>query len=805
MFKKLLFACVVLVLAVGTVPALAGISGTSHELPLTATGGGACATCHLPHGAVQGARLWVKMPVGTIPNTAGSVGMLCAYCHLFNQSGATGPNVEQDAPSSTWVYNANSHGLKMGKGGAVNLPRSYNAIPNTSSGFPYIDAGTDQLFECTTCHDVHNDGVPSNANGHRPFLRASINVLCTGCHDNRMYISGTAKNDLAGTGGQWGLSNVGLGNPGSHPVGNDITGNFSGGNSPIQVYRHMKIPYNTSANQWAIGGHLTNGAGDGGVTCVTCHAVHGVRGDYHFAASGVATSESHQPYVNFLNVQQSSYTPDADGRSVASGGNATASLQHDRLCEACHVGAAIDAGYAAGTLTSFYNPNPGGTPYTHPVDNMNAVYYTWVNAFPAQWPIGYYTGKSSPNVICESCHVAHPAANTDTAGSPGTVRADLSGVTHSDYILRGTAADVCQKCHTAALSLRHHPTGVTYQRNNVVYLNQGASGADTLECGTCHSGAGAHNWVGGRSNAGLNANWKPYNNGRYATATSDRYNFKMSITCMDCHYGLSGTDLQNPSDGGALNTNYSGSTNETTTTYANLGRGTHALGRLGQGGAVGIRISKTSKAAYWGCFGAVMSNPETATWTAAFGGNGGWSRFGADGVGLNTNVTLVCESCHELQLAKNTNTHLLLGRYTEQVSTALSNRSRFCEACHLPPGTHQMTGDLVKTGGDHTLNTSLNTSTRPWMQAPTDANVILNQTANIINCDSCHQVHQANTGSRTFIIDVSAGSYGLTGSFSSYPATFGSYTSVGGVAYFPSTWSGKGPTYTAFCQQCHPY
>ncbi len=808
MFRKFLFVCMVLALAAFAVPALAGITNTAHQLTRTGLTGGSCAVCHLPHGAVQGARLWVEMPSGTIPGAAGSVGQLCGYCHFLNQSGGSGPNWDQDAPSPTRVYGAASHGRNMGIDHVPGLPRSYNAIPYASNGFPYISGVSDQIFECTSCHDVHNDGVADNPNGHRPFLRADINVLCTGCHDNRMYINTTPKNDLAGTGGNWGLANVGISNPGSHPVGNDITGNVSGGNSPITIIHTMRVPYNNAQNQWAIGGHLSNGAANGGVTCVTCHAVHGVRGDSHFAASLVAPADSHVPFVNFLALQQNAYQPDADGRDVANGGRpASAADPNNRLCEGCHQGFLLDTGYAPGTVTSTYNPNPGGTAYSHPVDQMNAMYYTWVTAFPAQWPIGYWTNKSTPNVICESCHVAHPAANIDTVLLPGTVRGDLAGVTESDYILRGTWIDVCQKCHTGSI-VRHHPVNVAYNKANVTYLNVGAGTAGTLNCGTCHSGAGAHNWQDSRNGVGINPAWKPLNNGRAALPVNDRYDTRMSKTCMDCHYGLRNSWV--PTDGGALNTNYSGGTNENSLTYGNLGRGTHALGVLGQNGAVGIRMSKGSKALYWGSLYPKLTDPEAQTWNAAyFGGQGGWSRFG--GTATVGQTVLVCESCHELQPSKNAITHLLLGVYTEQLTANLSTRSRFCEACHVPVGTHQTWGEIVKTGGNHTLLTSV-TAARPWMGTPDTAeasNVILDQTANIISCDSCHQVHQANTGSRTFIVDVSSARYGTGGATFSGTrvASFGSYSTPypGGIAYFPSIWTGKGPAYTAFCQQCHPY
>lgn len=834
MCKKLFISLTALVVALMAVPAFAAIERTPHDY--STAPGGACAQCHLPHGAVQGGiRLWPVTP-GAIGIAGGAIGPLCGYCHF---AGLTDTN--QDRVSQLFVFSPQSHGAKMNiaVGGQ---PRAYN---NAGIGLPYLDnTGTDSNFECTTCHDVHNDPFNGNAAANRPFLRANINKLCTGCHASRMFDSGVPTvASIAGTGNVWGVANVGIANPGSHPVGRDIRdADNSGGVTPITVYRTMKVAINpipatpdpgvggAPFGIWQIGGHLTNGA-TGGINCVSCHAVHGVRQDWHvggaWAAAGpqVAFADSHPPVYSFLAIDQGDgvvYTDDR-GRTLANG---HASPKGNAFCEACHQGPAVNAAYNVGAPADSRNPNPGGTTYTHPVDNMSATNNTWVPGalldefFPlANWPRGGFTvgtKLTTPNVICESCHTPHPLANrtrSDQNLYPAT-----SGF---EYILRGQASNVCDGCHRTSIT-KHHPTQKTYNNANVLYLGNATGGTDTLGCGTCHESGGAHNWTGVTA-LNMNPNWKPVNNGRWAAQSSDMYNTKMSITCMDCHYGL--RNDHTPTLGDAVDTNYSGvGVNENTTTYGNIGFGSHVVGLLGQNGAGGAHFNEANEAAYWASFGARIGNPQVNVWAAGapFFGNGGWSRFG--GTATDGQTVLVCESCHELQPTRNTTTHLLLGVYVEELTpgstfaAAQSNRAKFCEACHLPKGTHPQARDTV-TRSNEQLATD--PAVRSWVARPgtPDANVVMNvggAGAGIINCDSCHQPHQANTRSLTYIIDATNNSVSDTvpaGESRLQIAGFGSYTTInqgGGMPYFPSKWAGtgatgKGPDAQRFCSECHPY
>jgi mono/diheme cytochrome c family protein len=769
MKKILLVLILVAVMAFWAMPAAATISATSHSLG-SSSAGGDCAVCHVAHGSdASGSRLWAGTitPPGSVLNV-GEVSQLCGYCHW----GTAGGGSWENANVTTLVWDAASHGVQMD---GVNPPRQM-IDPPVSGTFPYYAAATDTAIECTSCHDVHSDPAGGVGNGFRPFLRAPIEVICSQCHGTRRYAQGVL--DSADALGLWGTNGYqGINNRGSHPVGTDVTGdNFGVGTSPITFPDEVTVLWDNTADSWAMGGHLHNGTDTGGVTCVTCHAVHGIQND---SAEPTAIANA-IPNAQFLVFGQGLGAPD-NGRQMANGNG-----DYNALCEACHWSAAvvIDTDYNADAP----HPNPGGTAFGHPVDDMEVISaVNWLDAFgDADWPVGNMgipgfdvtdnNNITTPQVICESCHVPHPAANV------GRVDDDFGGFVNSDYILRNDITNICDNCHDNTNSVAgHHPVGVSYT-GRPAYLSDNG----TLVCTTCHSSSGGHNWqtLGG---VGLDPDWLPADNGRDADNGVEQYNVNMSITCMDCHYNLYADNGKSPTPYDGMTGVYAAETD-----YATIGSGTHFVGLIGQNAG-----GYSDSSAWWDAFGAVGSNIQAYDWDDTEGdGVQAYSRFG----GADDAPVLVCESCHELEPTGNVDTHLLLGAYIED--PAADQGTEFCATCHEPSGTHPLTGDNIdRADPDRTLSTDYTNIS--WLVDPAaDPNLVLSSdTDNFFTCDSCHQVHDANTNSRTFILDTEPLNVQPAPVSILVDPTDGNYT----TDYVTTYQQSPGGDHSEFCNQCHPY
>lgn len=753
--KLLIVLLAVAAAAVLASPAQAVITGTSHAL--TSGNLSQCSVCHIPHGG-SGARLWPVTPT-TGAGFVGTVSTLCASCHF--STGAYGGSFT-GANSDTFVYGPLSHGVQMT---IAEIPQGSTL---TTSGFPYTGTTgqtppTAGVMECTSCHNVHDDT-------NRPFLRASLNTICSKCHSLRNYQSGT---DSSGSGSTFGAAgtSVRYGNMGSHPVGTDITGDVTvAGNSPITFPAQATLVMNATANNWGLGGHLSTDGDTGGVNCTTCHAVHGIQAD-----TGETTPPADQiPTANMLLFTQASTGDEGEGsgRSVANGNGG-----YNRFCEECHTGT-DPTGY--GMANS--NPNPGGTIYTHPVDEMNAQYDAGVTAFPANWPVGggMTAGTNvTPIPICESCHTPHPTANNPNRAS---ILANAG-----PFILRDAPGTVCGQCHTGTFA-GHHPVGIDVSTalgatGAANYLTTGFTNMGTvLSCNTCHIGAGAHNWAASGGGIGLNPNWRPANNGRdFTTPRNDQFvgtgtgtAYYTSTTCMDCH--LAQTASVNPSDGTV--------TGEAE--FQNHGNGTHYVGSF----ASAFFAVQTLR----GVTGTPTINvsSSTDTWPA-----GGWSRFG----GTSAAPVLVCESCHELEPDKNGGSaHALLQPYVEGLA-AQQDYADLCEGCHgVPAGTHPQTTDIVGRTG-----VALSTGAAAWLRtnAPTNFSGTSTWGTNEMSCDSCHQPHSGPDTAGTLIIEGPAAN--VTGG-STVAVTLGGVAGNGGtVANRVNQATGALPNFSRFCDQCHSY
>lgn len=749
---------------------------------------GDCQACHIPHKSPAAKRGFAIAPTVANQNTYGYIGAFCMQrCHLgvagLLRADTTQTVGYQFGGGATGAL-PGSHGVDRTNATGTNAPAGTVLSASLPYGNGAAPSGTNKTMECTSCHDVHANVDTSNA-----FLENDMDTICALCHPNRSGASNGQTN--------WTLAQMGAANPGTHPIGANITGDVtSPGNSDMAAAFSFLYTYGI-ATEHDLGGHTINGTATDlstGMTCNTCHAVHGAQND----AGGTAnqTTVEMNPTEDVLAVlevgTQGTAEPDLHANGAGQGSNV--------LCAACHQYNSLPGNAW----------NPGGTGASHPANAMSTSLDMGAIVDPSggDWPYGSTTGianigvgGTTNRILCESCHAPHTLANAGQAWADNGSLPDTAGT--EGYILRVGPLVLCNACHSVTPP-GHHPVARA--------LNVGGKYVDAaidrnsnniMDCTDCHGGGsgGAHNWsdVAGLSHMPiLNSAWEPdVWNGR-GNQTTPYALLNTSKECTDCH-----------TDANTFSPSRVNVTTGRTPEYVVTGDGSHFLGATSLDFSAGLIDATTLNAttAIWPNTAAAPSG-----YLGAGGNTGAFSRYGGSALTAG-NIEVVCESCHELEMSKNTNDYrMLVYPFAEgdTVDAGGLHRSNLCEGCHgHNPG---MTGAT----GSHPMSDSVVTKAAEIVPPRTPTTLITaggyaNATpptggghypaVNGMNCDSCHQTHDADTQSGTFILDTT-GAYVL-------PAVLG--TLRGGSAnLYGGTYGNSDLTidrtdYGLFCTQCHAY
>jgi predicted CXXCH cytochrome family protein len=182
--------------------ALAGISGSKHDLSAQAYTTEICNVCHTPHNAdtdVSDAPLWdheVTTQTYTVYSSTtlnASVGQpsgvskLCLSCHdgsvaLDSFAGATG-NTSITGNALVGSDLANDHPISFAYTAAVASADGDLFNPTTANSGLGGTINADMLFstnmECASCHDVHD----ADSNDYLLVIDNTDSDLCLTCHD----------------------------------------------------------------------------------------------------------------------------------------------------------------------------------------------------------------------------------------------------------------------------------------------------------------------------------------------------------------------------------------------------------------------------------------------------------------------------------------------------------------------------------------------------------------------------------------------------------------------------------------------
>ena len=155
--------------------AMAGISGSSHDLRTDLTISEICVVCHVPHNPEgTDGPLWNRGDhTSTVFTNAGPLSNACLTCHDGNTAldaygGSTGTAANQLTGYAEFTDASNHHPI----GVAYTDTNEFNDPPLNS-----VPDNADSEVECASCHDPHNTT-------NTPFLVVSNSgsAICLGCH-----------------------------------------------------------------------------------------------------------------------------------------------------------------------------------------------------------------------------------------------------------------------------------------------------------------------------------------------------------------------------------------------------------------------------------------------------------------------------------------------------------------------------------------------------------------------------------------------------------------------------------------------
>lgn len=152
--------------------AMAGISGSSHDLRTDLSITEICVPCHVPHNALstQGP-LWNRAAnASTVFTSAGDASNACLSCHDGNTNmdayGGAAGSIKISGPALLDTE-AGNHPVGASYAGAGFNNPPLNGVPDQAG----------DTVECSSCHDPHDTT-------NTPFLVVSNSgsAICLGCH-----------------------------------------------------------------------------------------------------------------------------------------------------------------------------------------------------------------------------------------------------------------------------------------------------------------------------------------------------------------------------------------------------------------------------------------------------------------------------------------------------------------------------------------------------------------------------------------------------------------------------------------------
>ncbi len=163
---------------------------------VTIPGNQVCLPCHTPHNALLSGEqniLWNHAVTAETfvmySSTAGqpeAPSKLCLSCHdgvtaidNYGGSGGTGLTISGGAALGTDLSNDHPIGIEYPTAlpGEFNDPATFAPGINSGPGVSLVDFAGVMRVECTSCHNVHNNGLGS-------FLRVPVqeSYICLQCH-----------------------------------------------------------------------------------------------------------------------------------------------------------------------------------------------------------------------------------------------------------------------------------------------------------------------------------------------------------------------------------------------------------------------------------------------------------------------------------------------------------------------------------------------------------------------------------------------------------------------------------------------